>query len=65
MRTFGFKAGIGTASRIVEAGGNEYVVGVLVQSNFGSRNLMTIAGVPVGAGDPGPHRGARAVRHPP
>ena len=48
MRTFGFKAGIGTSSRIVEAGGNEYVVGVLVQSNFGSRNLMTIAGVPVG-----------------
>ena len=48
MRTFGFKAGIGTSSRIVEAGGNEYVIGVLVQSNFGSRNLMTIAGVPVG-----------------
>ena len=50
--------------RIVEAGGNEYVVGVLVQSNFGSRNLMTIAGVPVGAGDPGPDAGARPVRHP-
>ena len=48
MRTFGFKAGIGTASRIVEAGGGEYVIGVLVQSNFGSRNLMTVAGVPVG-----------------
>ena len=48
MRTFGFKAGIGTSSRIVEAGGNEYTIGVLVQSNFGSRNLMTVAGVPVG-----------------
>ena len=48
MRTFGFKAGIGTSSRIVETGGNEYVIGVLVQSNFGSRNLMTVAGVPVG-----------------
>lgn len=48
MRTFGFKAGIGTSSRLVEAGGGGYVVGVLVQSNFGSRRLMTIAGVPVG-----------------
>ena len=48
MRTFGFKAGIGTSSRLVEAGGGDYVVGVLVQSNFGSRRLMTIAGVPVG-----------------
>jgi L-aminopeptidase/D-esterase-like protein len=48
MRTFGFKAGIGTSSRVVEAGGNEYVIGVLVQSNFGSRDLMTVAGVPVG-----------------
>ncbi len=48
MRTFGFKAGIGTSSRIIEAGENRYVVGVLVQSNFGTRNLMKIAGVPVG-----------------
>lgn len=48
MRTFGFKAGIGTSSRIVEAGDDEYTIGVLVQSNFGSRNLMTVAGVPVG-----------------
>ena len=61
MRTFGFKAGIGTASRIVAAGGNDYVVGILVQSNFGSRRLMTIAGVPVGREIPdltperGPH----------
>jgi len=39
---FGFKGGIGTSSR--QAGG--YMVGVLVQSNFGG-DLM-IAGVPVG-----------------
>jgi D-aminopeptidase len=39
---FGYKGGIGTASR--KAG--EYIVGVLVQSNFGG-DLM-IAGVPVG-----------------
>ncbi len=61
MRTFGFKAGIGTSSRIVEAGGGRYTVGVLVQSNFGSRRLMTIAGAPVGREIPdltpelGPH----------
>ena len=61
MRTFGFKAGIGTSSRIVEAGDGRYTVGVLVQSNFGSRRLMTIAGAPVGREIPdltpelGPH----------
>ena len=43
-----FKGGIGTASRKLnkEAGG--YTVGVLVQANYGSRELLTIAGVPVG-----------------
>ncbi len=61
MRTFGFKAGIGTSSRVVDVGGERYTVGVLVQSNFGSRRLMTIAGVPVGREIPdltpelGPH----------
>ncbi|MGH2625512.1 MAG: P1 family peptidase, partial [Anaerolineales bacterium] len=30
-----FKGGIGTASRVVEAGGAEYVVGALVQANHG------------------------------
>lgn len=44
MRAHGFKAGIGTASRRV---GN-YTLGVLVQANYGSRELLTIAGVPVG-----------------
>ena len=48
MRTFGFKAGIGTSSRIVAAAGEEYTVGVLVQSNFGRRPQMRIAGAPVG-----------------
>lgn len=48
MRTFGFKAGIGTSSRIVAAAGERYTVGVLVQSNFGRRPQMRIAGVPVG-----------------
>jgi D-aminopeptidase len=49
MRAFGFKAGIGSASRVLpkELGG--YTVGVLVNDNTGSsREALTIAGVPVG-----------------
>ena len=47
MRCLGFKCGIGTSSRIVSAEAN-YMVGVLVQANYGSREQLTIAGVPVG-----------------
>jgi L-aminopeptidase/D-esterase-like protein len=43
-----FKGGIGTSSRRFEAGGASYTVGVLVQANYGSRDSLTIAGVPVG-----------------
>jgi D-aminopeptidase len=42
---FGWKGGIGTASRRVPSGDDTWTVGVLVQSNFGGR--LTIAGVPV------------------
>ena len=52
---FGWKGGIGTASRVMRAG---WTVGVLVQSNFGGD--LTIAGVPVGralARDGGPPAG--------
>ena len=48
MQCLGFKGGIGTASRIVTINDTEYTIGVLVQSNFGSRRRLTIAGVPVG-----------------
>jgi D-aminopeptidase len=48
MICFGFKGGIGTASRTVKVDPETYTVGVLVQSNFGSRHLLRIAGVPVG-----------------
>ena len=41
-----FKGGIGTSSRIVK--NLDYTVGVLVQANYGSRELLTISGVPVG-----------------
>ncbi|HRO70182.1 MAG TPA: P1 family peptidase, partial [Chitinophagaceae bacterium] len=43
-----FKGGTGTASRIIKIEDSTYTVGVLVQSNFGSKRNLTIAGVPVG-----------------
>jgi D-aminopeptidase len=43
-----FKGGIGTSSRAVDVGMQEYLVGVLVQANYGLRPLLTIAGAPVG-----------------
>jgi len=43
---FGFKGGIGTASRRLPSAQGGYTVGVLVQSNYGGD--LTIAGVPVG-----------------
>jgi len=43
-----FKGGIGTASR--RAG--EWALGVLVQANYGARDLLRIDGVPVGRGIP-------------
>jgi len=54
---FGWKGGIGTASRVVTAGGNPHTVGVLVQSNYGGDLVM--AGVPVGRALAGDRRSAR------
>jgi D-aminopeptidase len=48
MVCFGFKGGIGTASRKVSIEGKDYVVGVLVQCNTGDRETLRIAGAPVG-----------------
>ncbi|AEH25385.1 DmpA family aminopeptidase [Pyrococcus yayanosii] len=48
MSAFEFKGGIGSASRIVEVEGRKYTVGALVLTNFGKREDLTIAGVPVG-----------------
>ncbi len=48
MVSFGFKAGIGTASRVATLGARAFTVGVLVQANFGRRPRLTIAGVPIG-----------------
>ncbi len=43
---FGFKGGIGTASRVMPQSLGGYTVGVLVQTNFGG--VLTINGAPVG-----------------
>jgi D-aminopeptidase len=48
MVCFGFKGGIGTASRKIEAAGRTYTVGALVQCNTGDRKVLRIAGAPVG-----------------
>ncbi len=43
-----FKGGIGTSSRVA----GDWTVGVLVQANYGARELLRIDGVPVGAAIP-------------
>jgi len=43
-----FKCGIGTSSRKLTIDGQTYLVGVLVQANYGVRDTLRIAGVPVG-----------------
>ena len=48
MRCYGFKAGIGTASRVLPQNSGGWNVGVLVNSNGGRRHQLRIDGVPVG-----------------
>ena len=43
-----FKGGIGTSSRVLEAKNGGYTVAALVQCNYGRRDQLRIAGVPVG-----------------
>ena len=48
-----FKGGIGTSSRVLDSKYGGYTVGVLVQCNYGQRDQLRIAGVPVGREIPG------------
>ncbi|HET9125084.1 MAG TPA: P1 family peptidase [Solirubrobacteraceae bacterium] len=62
MVCLGYKGGIGTASRRTPSG---HTVGVLLMSNFGERERLTIDGVPVGrllgaADPPPPHPSGRS-----
>ena len=45
---FDFKGGIGTSSRVIELSGDRFTIGVLLQTNYGSRHQLLIAGAPVG-----------------
>jgi L-aminopeptidase/D-esterase-like protein len=49
MMCLGFKGGSGTSSRVIKIKDSTYTLGVFVQSNFGRKRNLTIAGVPVGA----------------
>ena len=48
MMCLGFKGGTGTSSRVLKIKDSSYTVGALVQSNFGAKRNLSIAGVPVG-----------------
>ena len=44
----GFKGGTGTSSRQLQANEGGYIVGALVQCNYGLRTELRISGIPVG-----------------
>ena len=48
MSCFGFKGGVGTASRRVPEGDGGYIVGLLAVANFGRREELRVMGIPVG-----------------
>jgi D-aminopeptidase len=50
----GYKGGIGTASRHLDAKEGGYMIGVLVQCNYGTRDNLRIAGINVGREIPAP-----------
>lgn len=58
MSCLGWKGGIGTASRVVPSG---HTVGVVVLTNFGDAERLTVAGVPVGQRLSPPPDGADAA----
>jgi L-aminopeptidase/D-esterase-like protein len=49
-----FKGGIGTSSRVLSTKEGGYTVGALVQCNYGEREQLRIAGIPVGREISGP-----------
>jgi D-aminopeptidase len=48
MSCYSLKGGIGSASRVFSLYGNEYVLGSLLLTNFGSLHDLVVAGEPVG-----------------
>ena len=59
MSCLGFKGGIGTSSRVTPGG---HTVAVLLMTNFGERDRLTVDGVPVGRLLPGGRRPREAGR---
>jgi D-aminopeptidase len=59
MSALGYKGGIGTASRVLPDG---HVVGALALTNFGTRERLTVCGLPIGRllAEPGGHPSAPA-----
>jgi len=58
-----FKCGIGTASRSTTVGDRKYMLGALVQANYGTRETLRIAGVPVGQAIPVGDSGSATAAH--
>lgn len=62
MSAFGFKGGIGTASRLIELDGRSFTLGVLVQANFGNAGDLVLPDgrrpVPPAQGAQPPERGS-------
>lgn len=54
MNCYGFKGGIGTASRVVDVLGAPRTVGVLLQANFGARHELRLRGMDLGRGSAAP-----------
>jgi L-aminopeptidase/D-esterase-like protein len=48
MICYSFKGGIGTASRKLPDHQGGFTIGVIVQTNYGERHQLTVAGAPVG-----------------
>ncbi len=67
MSAFGFKGGIGTASRLLDMDGQRFTVGVLVQANLGNPGDLVLPDgrrpvPPASNGQPPPERGSVIVR---
>jgi D-aminopeptidase len=62
MISYGFKGGIGTASRRLPETEGGYTIGVLVNANHGRRPELMVAGVPVGKSYDGAPPRAEAVQ---
>jgi len=49
MCCLGLKGGLGSASRLIDVDGKEFVIGALVMTNFGSSGNLTIGGDHIGS----------------